>query len=225
MGHHRAHHAGRRPQVAPGLLLAAALLAGGCRRHEPGARDSGPVLERVREGDIVFQKWWSLQGETVELATSSRYSHVGIVIVEGGTPLVLEAGQLVKRMPLAEWIERGVGRHVVVKRLRDADSVLTPEVLKRMRAVGNSFLGRGPDLAFAWDDKRLYSAELVFKVYKRGAGVQIGRLQKLGDFDLSDPLVQSKLREKYGADIPIDTPVVSPQSIFDDEKLVTVVEQ
>ncbi len=211
--------------IAPRLLLVAALLAGGCRGREPGARDSRPVVERVREGDIVFQRWWSLQGETVELATNSRYSQVGIVLVESGTPLVLEAAQLVKRMPLEEWIARGVGHHVVVKRLRDADAVLTPEVLKRMRALESSFLGRNHDLAFAWDDKRLYSAELVFKLYKRAAGVEIGRLQRLRDFDLADPLVHSKLREKYGPEIPLDTPVISPQSMFDDEKLVTVVEQ
>jgi len=131
--------------------------------------------------------------------------------------------QPVKLTPLARWVARGQGQHFVVKRLRDAAKVLTPAVLERLRAEGQPLLGRGYDLAFNWSDKQIYCSELIWKVYDRGLHRQLGQLQHLRDFDLTNPAVQAKLRERYGQQLPLDEPVISPASIFDSAELVTVV--
>jgi hypothetical protein len=52
---------------------------------------------------------------------------------------------------------------------------------------------------------------------------QLGQLQQLRDFDLSHPAVQAKLRERYGAQLPLSEPVISPASIFNSPELLTVV--
>jgi len=45
--------------------------------------------------------------------------------------------------------------------------------------------------------------------------------------DLANPLVQSKLNERFGADTPFapDEPVITPQAMFNDPRLVTVLER
>jgi len=60
-------------------------------------------------------------------------------------------------------------------------------------------------------------------VYDRGLHRQLGQLQQLRDFDLTNPAVQAKLRERYGDRLPLDEPVISPASVFASKELVTVV--
>jgi hypothetical protein len=77
-------------------------------------------------------------------------------------------------------------------------------------------------LTFEWDDERIYCSELVYKIYKLGAGIEVGKLQKLSEFDLSNPIVKAKLVERYGTKIPLDEPVISPGAIFTDTNLMEV---
>jgi hypothetical protein len=44
------------------------------------------------------------------------------------------------------------------------------------------------------------------------------------DFDLSHPVVQAKVRERFGDNIPLDETVVSPADIFNSPALETVYE-
>lgn len=126
-----------------------------------------------------------------------------------------------KLTPLNDWIARGKNGHFVVKRLRDT-RVLTPAVLKRMRTTGDRYRGKNYDLYFEWNDDRIYCSELVWKIYKQGAGVEIGGLQKLREFDLSHEAVRAKMRERYGNRIPRNEPVISPAAMFDSPVLVEV---
>jgi len=51
------------------------------------------------------------------------------------------------------------------------------------------------------------------------------RLQELREFDLSDPVVKSKMRERYGSRVPLDEPVISPGAQFASPLLTTVANQ
>ncbi|MDO7852558.1 YiiX family permuted papain-like enzyme [Hymenobacter convexus] len=175
-----------------------------------------------RDGDLVFHTSRSEQSQAIQLATHSPYSHCGLLYQQNGQWLVLEAMQPVKVTPLMEWTGRGRGDHYVVKRLRDAQTALTPAALQRMKAVGQAMVGRDYDGTFGWSDDRIYCSELIWKVYERGLGRRIGQLQHLRDFDLSHPAVQAKLRERYGNDLPLSETVISPASIFNSPELVTV---
>lgn len=104
-------------------------------------------------------------------------------------------------------------------------SVKTPWMLQKMKAIGNSFIGRNDDLWFQWSDQNLYCSELVYKIYKRATGIQIGVLQKAADFSLDHPLVQQKIKERFAKNhktFQENEPIVSPQSMFDDPKLITI---
>lgn len=178
----------------------------------------------LKNGDIIFHTSASAQSKAIQLATHSQYSHVGIIYENNGKYNVFEAIQPVTVTPLEEFISRGKGGHYVVKRLKN-EALLSKDALAGMKAVGEKMKGKDYDLYFGWSDDRIYCSELVYKIYKEGAGIEIGELQKLKDFDLSHPAVQKKLKERYGNDIPYEEPVVSPASLFNDQDLVTIIEQ
>src|SRR4029450_4899746 len=70
------------------LTLVLAILLTGCA----AAGGAG----ELRPGDIVFQTSRSTQSQAVQLATHSRYSHMGLVLHHSGELEVLEAAGQVK---------------------------------------------------------------------------------------------------------------------------------
>jgi len=174
-----------------------------------------------KNGDIIFQDSPSSQSQAIKLATHSNYSHVGIVYNKNGNSYVYEAVGPVVSTPLKKWINKGVEGHYVVKRLKD-ESFLTPSLLHNMQRVGKTFAGKPYDALFGWSDTKIYCSELVWKIYKRGLGLELGKLKKLKEFDLSHPVVKSLLAKRYGNDIPLDENVIDPQGVFDSALLKTV---
>lgn len=168
----------------------------------------------LRDGDIIFHTSRSAQSLAIQKATHSQYSHMGIVFLQGGAPYVYEAITTVRYTPLKNWIARGEGGHYVVKRLHDADRILTPDAIARLRQAAAKFAGKPYDLTFEWSDQRIYCSELVWKIYDRGLGLRVGRLQKLRDLDLSDPRVKAKMKERYGHHMPLAEDVISPGEMF-----------
>lgn len=179
----------------------------------------------LQDGDIIFQTSTSSQSKAIQLATKSKYSHIGIIYKQEADYYVYEAVQPVKLTPLNEWINRGKGEHYIVKRLKNATEVLTTDVLEKMKDIGEKYRGKDYDLYFEWSDDRIYCSELVWKIYKEATGIEIGALEKLSDFDLSSEIVKQKIKERYGANIPLNEQVISPTSIYDSSKLVTIVEK
>ena len=175
----------------------------------------------VWDGDIIFQTSTLSQSEAVQKATRSRYSHMGVIFLRNGAPYVFEAAGTVKFTPLDKWIARGVGGHFVIKRLKDSQA-LNGDNLSKLRALAKSFEGRPYDLTFEWSDSKMYCSELVWKLYDRALAVQIGRLAKLREFDLTSPAVQNKIRERYPGNPPLDEKVISPEAIFESRLLEQV---
>lgn len=175
-----------------------------------------------REGDIIFQTSKSNQSKAIQLATKSPYSHMGIIYRQGVDYFVFEAIQPVKLTPLKEWIDRGENGHYVVKRLENADKLLTKDLLAKMKEIGEKYLNKDYDLYFEWSNTQIYCSELVWKIYKEALGIEIGKLAKLKDFDLTHPTVKQKLKERYGNNIPIEEQVISPATMFYSDKLMTV---
>lgn len=179
----------------------------------------------LRDGDLIFQTSLSSQSKAIQSATHSKYSHCGLIYKEGKNCFVFEAIQPVKLTPLDKWVARGRDGHYVVKRLKNADQILTPQVLKKMKAVGNQLKGKDYDIYFGWSDDRIYCSELIWKVYQRATSIEIGKLERLKDFDLSSKALKLKMKERYGNNIPEDEKVISPVSIFESELLETVKEE
>lgn len=179
--------------------------------------------KQFQSGDITFHTSRSSQSKAIQLATKSKYSHMGIVYEIDSQLYVYEAVQPVKLTGLKEWIKRGENSHYVVKRLKNND-LLTIENLKRMREVGEKFKGKNYDLYFEWSDDKIYCSELVWKIYKETLNMEIGELQELKDFDLTSDIVKDKMKERYGNKIPLGEKVISPSAMFESNHLKTVIE-
>jgi len=152
--------------------------------------------DEIRDGDLIFHTSLSRQSKAIQLATKSKYSHCGIIYKENGQYYVFEAVQPVKTTPLDKWIARGENGHYVIKRLKNADRILTAETLEKMKLEGKKFKGKNYDLTFEWNDDKIYCSELIWKIYQRATGIEIGKLEKLSDFDLTSDVVKKKMKER-----------------------------
>jgi len=182
-----------------------------------------PESPRLENGDIIFHESTSAQSLAIQLATNSRYSHLGILYKRGNAWYVFEAIQPVKLTPLKQWIKRGKNGHYVVKRLKESRTILTASALAKMQDLGEKYAGKSYDLYFEWSDERIYCSELVWKLYKEAFNIEVGQLEKLKDFKLDHPQVRAKLTERYGDSLPLDETVISPAAMFNSHLLYTII--
>lgn len=180
------------------------------------------TTKTLQDGDIIFQTSKSSQSKAIQLATKSKYSHCGIIYKIENQLYVYEAVQPVKITKLEDWILRDENEHYFVKRLKNSDNILTDENITKLKDTGKRFLGKNYDIYFEWSDDKIYCSELVWKMYKEALNIEIGELQHLKDFDLTNKIVKDKMKERYGDKIPINETVISPESIFNSDKLETI---
>jgi uncharacterized protein YycO len=180
---------------------------------------------QLREGDIIFQTSLSPQSQAIQRATQSSWNHMGIILTHNGRQMVFEAADVVKFTPMNVWVKRGKDDLFVVKRLKNADAVLTPFALEKLQTLAARFERKPYDAQFGWGDEMVYCSELVWKMYERALGIEVGPLQKLGDFHIEDTMVRARLVERYGEAIPLNETVISPEQIYRSQLLETVYER
>ncbi|MBK7853984.1 MAG: hypothetical protein IPJ79_02945 [Bacteroidetes bacterium] len=110
---------------------------------------------------------------------------------------------------------------LIIKRLAENQKIES-DVVSKMNSIAKTMNGKHYDSKFLWTDKELYCSELVWKIYKSACNVQLGTQQRLSDFDLTSPLVKKQMQINYGNNIPMNETIISPVSILNDKKLVTV---
>jgi hypothetical protein len=182
--------------------------------------------KELHEGDLVFHSSASSQSKAIQLATHSKYSHVGILFKKNGEWRVLEALETVQYTPFHLWVKQGVNSGYAVKRLKNADKALDAKTVEKMRATGESFIGKSYDYRFELSDERLYCSELVWKIYKMVLNVEIGNPAEVESFDFSSEEVKRKLDEYFGGKVPKNhDKVISPAEIFDSVLLKMVIEK
>ena len=180
----------------------------------------------LQNGDLIFQTSLSRQSKAIQVSTKSKYSHCGLVFRKEDDTInwfVLEAVQPVKWTPLEKWIARGKDGKFVIKRLQ-TDPKLPEPMLLKLRKTAARYLDRNYDLTFEWSDDKIYCSELIWKVYKETTGIEVGKLQKLSDFDLTNEMVKKIMKERYGENVPMNETVISPQAIFESKNLKTIKE-
>lgn len=175
------------------------------------------------DGDIIFQTSKSSQSRLVQTATASPLSHMGLVFIEKGRPVVYEAVGPVKVTPLKDWIKRGSGKKFEVKRFKNTQENLKAAAVRKLKIAARNFLGKNYDARFEWSDERIYCSELVWKAYDRALGIQICPLKKMKDFNLSDKFVKKEIEKRHNGRIPMEEPVVAPVDIYRSKLLVSVV--
>lgn len=194
--------------------------------QKPSSQQSSPKQQNIKQtfqnGDLIFHTSQSSQSKAIQIATNSKFSHMGIIFQEAGKNYVFEAVQPVKITKLEEWIKRGQNGEYIVKRLKNSEQYLTKEGIQKMKLIGSKYLGKDYDLRFEWSDDKMYCSELVWKIYKEAFNIRIGELEKFKDFDLSNPIVKNKVKERYGDKIPQNELVITPDKMFKSKKLIQI---
>ena len=135
-------------------------------------------------------------------------------VSDSGEVSVVEALRVVTRTPWAAWRRRARrGGDVLVLRPRGA----SPAQRAAAAAAARSFLGRPYDPRFGWDDQRIYCSELVVKAYGRGAGISLGKRERLGDLRLLG--IEKAAEQRWGGPVPKDLVLVTPASLAEDSRL------
>jgi hypothetical protein len=165
-----------------------------------------------QEGDIVFQAVKTSQTLALYMATGSVYTHCGIVYQENGEFYVFEALNVMSKTPIEEWINRSLVP-VLQYRLKDS-RILTPEVILAMKKAGLELADKSYDYYFQWSDQLIYCSELVYKVYQRGAGLELVPLKRFQDYDLSHPAVQALIKKRFPEGLPLEEKAVAPADII-----------
>jgi hypothetical protein len=170
----------------------------------------------LKTGDIVFHTSRSRQSVAIRAATNSPLSHVGLVEVTPQGVFVVEAVQPVQRVPFAKWKARGAKGHILV--LRPGE--LPEEQRAGAVAEAKRHLGKPYDWRFGWGDEALYCSELARKAYTKAAGVDYGKMERLGSLDVKR--LGPALQERYGGKVPLDLELITPASLAADERLTVV---
>jgi hypothetical protein len=166
-----------------------------------------------KNGDLIFIVNPSGQGKAIQLATRSSFTHVGIIFIENGKPMVYHAVEPVSKNSLEEFIDMSVDGHYEIRRLKD-QALLTPARIEAMLQEARSKLGLHYDLAFNWSDEELYCSEFVWKLYDHALKLHIGDPKPLKSFDLSHPAVKARLEARYGKNIPYNENMISPGDMY-----------
>lgn len=184
---------------------------------------STPKETMPMDGDIVFHESKSIQSRALKIATGSNLTHMGLVILQNGKPFVYEAAQHVHLTPLNIWIKRGVDGEYKAMRLKNSSEVFTSKAKMEMIKAGTLFNGKKYDLLFQWSDDKIYCSELVWKIYKRGAGVELCPLKTFADFNIESKEVQKLIDKRYNGVINLEEKVVAPSDIYESGLLESVV--
>lgn len=185
-------------------------------------RDRNVPPDKLKDGDIIFQVNPSGQGKAIQLATGSKFTHVGIIFIENGEPVVYHAVQPVKKSSLAQFAAMGVDGKYEIRRMKNRDKELDASEIAKMKSAAASMLGKNYDIYFNWSDDEIYCSEFVWKIYKQGAGIEAGPLKKMKEFNLNSKEVKEIMKVRYGNNIPLEEKMISPGDMYSCDLLESV---
>lgn len=154
---------------------------------------------KLKEGDIVFQISKSKQSPLIQLATMSPWSHCGIIVYKNGKPYVLEASNVVKLTDLNTWINKGRGSTWRTKRVIND----CPKIRYK------KYLGQPYDLAFKFNNGKMYCSELVYTIYKEQLDIELCKPRKVSSYHIFG--LNKILKKRH---INCDQLVVAPSDLL-----------
>ena len=171
-----------------------------------------PVKE-VREGDVIFQTSQSQQSPLIQIATRSKISHCGIIVMKDGEPYVLETLKTLVITPLDKFIARGKGGRYWLKRSN----------IENIKIKYDSYLGKPYDLAFKFDNDKFYCSELIYDIYKNQLGIELCEPKKVSDYLILGtdklPMIEKAMKKRG---ITKEQYAVAPVDVFESDYLEDV---
>ena len=172
-----------------------------------------PVKDIVKEGDIIFHTSQSNQSQLIQIATRSKITHCGIIVMRDGKPYVLETLSTLVVTPLDEFIARGKGGKYWLKR----------GTKENVKIEYEQYLGKPYDKGFSLNNDIYYCSELVYDIYIRQLGINLCEPRQISDYLIlgSDriPQIKNAMKERG---ISKEQYAVAPVDIFESKELSLV---
>lgn len=168
------------------MLIPAALLL------QLALANSDVSPEELRAGDLLLHTSRSAQAEAISVATGSPYTHVGVVVRDGGELWVVEAQARARKTKLVDYLRRAASPSWVMRDHRLDDE----ELRERVQRASLSLLGTPYDPSFSEGSDALYCSELVVEAWSR-AGLAIGVADRVGALDLDAPAVRALFAKRW----------------------------
>ena len=183
---------------------------------------------QLQEGDVIFHQSQSSQSLALREITQSVWTHTGVIIRNQNKWFVVEAARGVEVTPLEKFIDRGVGKKYIIKRLRPEliNQSQSQSISNKLKTALLAYAGLNYDFWFEWSDSTIYCSELVWKAYDDAFGIQLTTPERFRDFPLDGPYAQRLIQDRYitqGRQLNLDEPVVSPVAVLESELLVEVI--
>ena len=195
-----------------GIIIVILILPFGSMLTETITAQSEPI-EEVREGDVIFQTSQSQQSPLIQIATRSKISHCGIIVMKNGKPYVLETLKTLVVTPLDKFIARGEGGKYWLKRSNK----------ENIKIKYGSYLGKPYDLAFKFDNGKFYCSELIYDIYKNQLGIELCEPKKVSDYFILGidkvPQIEKAMKKRGIAKLQY---AVAPVDIFESDYLEDV---
>lgn len=179
------------------------------------------VFGQFQNGDIILSSSKGGQADAISAATNSKWTHVAVIYLKDGKPMVLEAVQPVRIISLKNYLlHRGDLKKHQIMRLKDR-SKLNAEVYQKADAWAKKNVGKNYDSKFQWGDNKLYCSELVWKIFKETADIELCAPKKMKEYNLKHPVVEALIKRRYGSinKLNLNEKVVAPSDIADSELL------
>ncbi len=158
------------------------------------------TVQDLQEGDLLFQKSTGKQAVLIEQVTHSPWTHVALALrnePDGPMMLAFEAAGPVGFTTIQRLCARSRDGRLVVMRLRDRASLLTPARLETLRTTLLKQKGKPYDPLFLWNDDAIYCSELVWKAYQAACDVEIGKPNHWSELGLKPGPGLAELRARY----------------------------
>ncbi|MFM2016552.1 MAG: hypothetical protein RL007_208 [Bacteroidota bacterium] len=183
------------------------------------------ALPPVFDGDIIMINSNSPQAVLLNQLVGGKYNHVGIIFQrkKDGILMVTDVQDSVVATPLTDFVASAVNGEVCVLRLKDASKVLNEDKVRSLREATRSYAKKPFDPVLNWDDSKIYSSELVWKVYDKSMMLKLCKTGTVADFDISEQK-QKELSSTYGGNVSNKDEAVSPDAIYNSPKLEIIYE-
>lgn len=195
--------------IKKSIILILILLSIGCNTQK--------ISYEYAPGDLIFQ---SLPHndlvDTIEGATHSPYSHVGIVIKKENKLYVREALGDVHDTKLKDFLVRGRNKQYDVYKLKPTFEKYIPKLI----AETEKYLGRPYDIRYRMDDEAIYCSELIYKAFQDATGLKMGKLVKLGDLEWGPH--ENFITVLENGPVPTERIMITPKDLAQAQQLLHV---
>lgn len=200
-------------RILSALILCLSMTTGASAKKFDKEPDVDPSHYDFRSGDILFQHLPGKLGSVICEVTDSPLSHCGMVVERKGELQVIEAIGPVRYISLKKWLNQGDRGRFTQMRLKE----VSQEQIAKAVTEAESMLGRPYDIQYELDDQKIYCSELVYKAYLRGAEIEVGDKEELGNLRWRGQ--EEFIRAITGGDLPLGRVMVTPASVARNSRL------